>query len=228
MIKRRISFSLFFLLFLFAGILAAMISQNGIAPAFSRHNSFKVVLDAGHGAPDGGAVGASGTEEKDINLDIVLKLQEILESRGTTVILTRSGDNGIYESTAQTIHEMKVSDMHNRRDIVNNSGADLFLSIHMNAFGSSSAGGLHVFYARNHPEAEETAKRIQECIASLTGAKPHAVKTASDSLFLMKDPVPPAVLVECGFITNPDEERLLNTEEYRAKIAFAIANAISE
>ena len=143
------------------------------------------------------------------------------------VILTRSGDSGIYDSTAQTIHEMKVSDMHNRRDIVNSSGADLFISVHMNAFGSRSAGGLHVFYARNHPECEETAKRIQDSIASITGAKPHTVKTASDSLFLMKDPVPPAVLVECGFITNPDEERLLNTEEYRAKIAFAIANAIS-
>lgn len=123
---------------------------------------------------------------------------------------------------------MKISDMHRRRDIVNNSGADLFISIHMNAFGSSSAGGLHVFYARNHPETGETAKRIQDSIASLTGAKPHTVKTASDSLFLMKDPVPPSVLIECGFITNPDEERLLNTEEYRAKIAFAIANAVSD
>ena len=171
-------------------------------------------------------MGASGTEEKDINLDIVLKLREILESRGARVILTRTGDSGIFDSSAKTIHDKKVSDMHNRRDIINNSGADLFISIHMNAFGDSKSSGLHVFYARNHPEAEEPAKAIQDSISALTGAKAHTVKTASDSLFLRKAPVPPAILVECGFITNPEEERLLNTEEYRAKIAFAIANAI--
>ena len=171
-------------------------------------------------------MGASGTEEKDINLDIVLKLREILESRGVRVILTRTGDSGIYDSSAKTIHEKKVSDMRNRRDIINNSGADLFISIHMNAFGDSTSSGLHVFYARNRPEAEKTAKAIQESIAALTGARTHTVKTASDSLFLMKDPTPPAILVECGFITNPEEERQLNTEQYRAKIAFAIANAI--
>lgn len=225
MINRRIGFSLFFLLFLVAGMAAAIL-KTVAAPAFSRHSGLTVVLDAGHGAPDGGAVGISGTEEKDINLDIVLKLQEILESRGARVILTRTGDSGIFDGTAQTIHEKKVSDMRNRRDIINNSGADMFISVHMNAFGDSASHGLHVFYARNHPEAEATATAIQDSISAVTGAKAHTVKTASDSLFLMKDPVPPAVLIECGFITNPEEEALLNTDEYRARIAFAIANAI--
>ena len=84
-------------------------------------------------------MGPGGTEEKDINLDIVLKLQEVLESRSTRVILTRLDDNGIYDSSAETIHEKKVSDMHNRRDIINNSNADLFISIHMNAFDDSSS-----------------------------------------------------------------------------------------
>lgn len=226
MINRRISFSLFFLLFLIAGIAAAVLFNGGASPAFSRRGEFSVVLDAGHGAPDGGAVGVTGTEEKDINLDIVLKLQEILESRGAKVILTRTGDSGIYDSSAETIHDKKVSDMRNRREIINSSGADLFISIHMNSFGDSSSNGLHVFYARNHPESETIAAAIQDSVAAVTGAKTHAVKTASDSLFLMKDPVPPAILVECGFISNPEEERLLNTDEYRAKIAFAIANAV--
>ena len=171
-------------------------------------------------------MGPGGTEEKDINLDIVLKLQEVLENRGTHVILTRSGDSGIYDSSAGTIHEKKVSDMKKRLGIINNSNADLFISIHMNAFSDSTSNGLHVFYSRNHPEAEETAAAIQDSIAALTGAQTHTVKTASDTLFLMKDPTPPAILVECGFISNPREEMLLNTDEYRAKIAFAIADAI--
>ena len=139
-----------------------------------------------------------------------------MESRGVRVILTRTGDNGIYDSDAKTIHAKKVSDMKNRRAIINNSGADLFLSIHMNAFEDASSSGLHVFYARSHPEAEPVARAITDSIAALT----------SDTLYLMKNPTPPAILVECGFISNPEEERLLNTDVYRAKIAYAIADAI--
>lgn len=160
-------------------------------------------------------------------MDIVLKLREILEGRGVKVILTRSGDNGIYDSSAQTIHDKKVSDMRNRLDIINNSNANLCVSIHMNAFGDSSSKGLHVFYARNHPETEQLASDIQSSISALTGADTHAVKAASATLFLMKNPVPPTVLIECGFITNPKEEQLLCTEQYRAKIAFAIANVVT-
>lgn len=195
-------------------------------PSFSNMNTYTVVIDAGHGSPDGGAVGANGTQEKNINLDIALKLREIFENRGIRVVMTRTDDNSICSSDAETLHEMKVSDMKNRLDIINNSNADLFLSVHMNSFPNPKVGGLHVFYSRNHPEAAETAAAIQESIASLTGAKTHSVKTASDTLYLMKNPVPPAILVECGFISNPDEEKMLNDEEYRSKIAFSIANAV--
>lgn len=183
-------------------------------------------MSAPHGSPDGGAVGSGGTQEKDVNLAIVLKLREVLEGRGAEVVLTRSGDSAIYDPDAETIREKKVSDMHNRLDIINNSGADLFISIHMNAFSDRSQSGLHVFYSRNHPEAEAIASAIQDKISELTGAKVHTVKAASESLFLMKDPKPPSVLVECGFISNPDEEKLLNDDEYQAKIAFAIADAV--
>ncbi len=173
-------------------------------------------------------MGYNGTLEKDVNLAIVLKIQEILESRGFRVVLTREGDNGIYDNNANTIHEKKISDMHKRLDIINKSNADLFISVHMNAFSDPSSSGLHIFYARNHPEAAPIAENIQNNIAGLTGAKVHTVKTASDSLYLMKNPVPPSVLVECGFISNPEEEKLLNDDAYQSKIAFAIANAVSE
>ena len=214
------------LLFLLIFTTVFFLHKSEAISYFSVKNRFCVVLDAGHGSPDGGAVGINGTLEKDINLDVVLKLRQILENRGMKVILTREGDSGIFDSNAETIHEKKVSDMKRRLDIINNSNADLFISVHMNSFTDTTSNGLHVFYSRNHPQAEETAIRIQKKISSLTGAKTHAVKTASESLYLMKNPVPPSVLVECGFISNPEEEKLLNDENYRAKIAFAIAEAI--
>ena len=209
----------------FAAAIAVMISLRAV-PTISFNKPYTVVVDAGHGEPDGGAVGINGTIEKDINLQIALKLREVLENRGVHVIMTRTDDNSICDNSARTLHEKKVSDMHNRLEIINTSGADLFLSIHMNSFSDPKSGGLHVFYSRNHPEAEETATLIQESIAELTGAKTHAVKTASDTLFLMKNPIPPAILIECGFISNPEEEKLLNDDNYQSKIAFSIANAV--
>lgn len=195
-------------------------------PAISVTPVCTVVLDAGHGEPDGGAVGVNGTLEKDINLSIAIKIREILESRGVRVIMTRTDDNSICDPDALTLHEKKVSDMHNREEIINNSDADLFLSVHMNSFTSPSSSGLHIFYSRNHPEAEALATSVQEAIAAVTHAKTHSVKAASETLYLMKKPVPPAILVECGFLSNPQEEKLLNDEVYQSKIAFAIANAI--
>lgn len=192
---------------------------------FSR-SKLKIVLDAGHGDPDGGAVGVSGTLEKDINLAIAQKLQEILEGMGAEVIMTREGDSGIYDESAATIRKMKVSDMRKRLDIIKKSGADLFLSIHMNSFSDSSVNGLHIFYDKNHPDIEPLAKEIQENISSVTGAAAHTVKTADEKLFLMKQSPIPSVLVECGFLSNPEEEKKLTDEEYQAKIAWAIAKSL--
>ena len=177
-------------------------------------SDIKVVLDAGHGEPDGGAVGVSGVVEKDINLAIVQKLQEVLESKGFEVILTRSGDSGLQDENAE------------RLDIMKNSHADIFVSIHMNSFGDQKVSGLHIFYDKNHPEIERLAKSIQNKMSEVTGAEMHAVKTADERLFLMKNPPMPAILVECGFLSNPDEEKKLASDEYQSKIAWAIASAI--
>lgn len=183
-------------------------------------------MNAPHGEPDGGAVGTNGTLEKDINLAIVEKLQEILEGKGVEIILTREGDSGLQDEGAETIRKMKISDMNKRREIIKNSGADLFLSIHMNSFSDSRVKGLHIFYDKNHPEIEDTAKAIQESIAKVTGAEMHAVKTADESLFLMKNPPIPEILIECGFLSNPEEEKKLCDEKYQSKIAWAIASAV--
>ena len=168
----------------------------------------------------------SGTEEKDVNLAITEKLREVLESKGYAVIMTREGDSGLQDESADTIRKMKISDMKKRREIIEKSDADLFLSIHMNSFGDPKVSGLHIFYDKSHPDAEELADAIQKKIGSVTGAETHAVKTADASLFLMKNPPVPAILAECGFLSNPDEEAKLNDEQYRSKIAWAIAEAV--
>lgn len=217
----------FLLLILLAATVCFFVCSVYISvPSFSRGRVPVIVVDCGHGEPDGGAVGANGTLEKDVNLAIGLKLREILESRGAYVIMTRTDDNAIYDSDAETIHEMKVSDMHNRLKIINDSNADLFISIHMNAFTNAKSNGLHVFYSANHPEAAEIAAKIQTEIADITGAAAHEVKAASEKLFLMKNPKPMSILVECGFISNPQEEQKLITDEYQSRIAFGIAEAI--
>lgn len=190
------------------------------------NNDLKIILDAGHGDPDGGAVGADGTLEKDINLAIVEKLREVLEGKGAEVILTREGDSGLQDESAGTIRKMKISDMNKRREIIRDSGADLFLSIHMNSFSDSRVKGLHIFYDKEHPEIEELAGQIQENISEITGAEAHPVKTASESLFLMKNPPIPEILIECGFLSNPEEEKKLSDEKYQSKIAWAIASAV--
>lgn len=218
-------------LFMIMLILAAVIA---IAAAKVTHksrqtfgnNQLTVILDAGHGDPDGGAVGVSGVVEKDVNLAIAQKLQEVLEGKGISVIMTRDGDSGLQADEADTIHEMKVSDMNRRLEIMENSDADLFISIHMNSFGDKTVHGLHVFYDKSHPEAKETAEKIQNKIGEVTGAEVHVVKTADEKLFLMKNPPLPSILAECGFLSNPEEEKKLTDEKYQAKIAWAIASAV--
>ena len=222
--KKHIGILIAALAVLIAAAAACRIRE--VTPTLSGNGGFTVILDSGHGSPDGGAVGVSGTEEKDINLAIAEKLRKILESRGFTVIMTREADSGLQSADAQTIREMKISDMHKRREVMEESDADLFLSIHMNSFSDPSVSGLHIFYDKSHPDAEDIAKRIQQKIGEVTGAKTHTVKTADDSLFLMKNAPIPAILAECGFLSNPDEEARLKTEEYQAKIAWAIAEAL--
>ncbi len=195
---------------------------------FLNKGQFSVVCDAGHGAPDGGAVAADGAEEKDINLAITKKLCEVLEAKGIDTVTTRTGDSGIYDEGATTIREKKVSDMHKRVQIINNSNADLFLSIHMNSFTDTSANGIHIFYGGENEKVKELAEQIQSSIVDVTGAKPHSVKEVSKSLYLMKNAKIPSILIECGFMSNPQEAQFLQNEEYQAKIAWAIASAIEE
>ena len=187
-----------------------------------------IIVDAGHGLPDGGAVGANGTVEQEINLAIAEKLEEVLAAKGVNVIMTRTDENGLWTSKSKTIRDMKVEDMKKRLSVMKSSDADLFITVHMNSYQSTKASGLRIFYSKNHPEIKPLAENIQMGMSRLTGAKTTDVKAAERTLFLMKNPPLPAILVECGFLSNKDEEKKLNDDDYRSRIAWSIADEIEK
>lgn len=188
-----------------------------------------VVIDAGHGYPDGGAVGNNGTIEQDINLKIAMNIQSLLERSGANVIVTRSDDNNIADEGYEKIRDLKRSDMKNRKAIRDSYGADIFVSIHMNKFPDSSSKGAQVFYADSPSESKILGECIQsELILLCDPENKRVAKKAEDTIYLLKDSKIPAVIIECGFLSNPREETLLNTEEYRQRISWSVYSGIQK
>ena len=187
-----------------------------------------IIIDAGHGFPDGGAVGNTGILEKDLNLSVARALQKFFESGGTNVILTRSDDNGIYDVSGN-IKNKKVSDIKNREEIINESNADLFISIHMNKFLQNQYSGPQVFYSKNHKHSELLADCIQKSmIAALNPENKREIKAANNDIYLLQHAYIPAVLVECGFLSNKEEEQKLIDEKYQKQVAWSIYCGIIE
>ncbi len=198
-------------------------------PIFSVSNGKIIVLDPGHGAPDGGAVGYAGTVESGLNLAVAKKLKSQLEKRGYTIIMTRTDENGLQTNKSESIREKKREDMNERLRIINNSEADLFVSIHMNLFRDKKYRGAEVIYADKFENSLLLAELIQ---AELKAIDPEnqtrQVKKHDGSIFLLKNAEIPAVLVECGFISNPEEEKLLKDKDYQYRVACAICDGITE
>lgn len=181
-----------------------------------------IILDAGHGNPDGGAVGKDGSVESNLNLDIVLKLQNLLESSNCNVILTRSDENGIYETDSNTIREKKISDMKKRVEIANNSNAELFLSIHMNKLEQSQYSGYQTFFKNKDDVSKIIAGNIQASLNNfLKKEKSREIKSIS-GIYLTKKVKIPLVIVECGFLSNAEENKLLQTDTYQDELAWSI------
>lgn len=193
---------------------------------YNSGKNVKIIVDAGHGFPDGGTVGVSGSVESELNLEIANLLRETLEGKGIEVVMTREGSDGLRDENSG--RWKKSEDMNKRLKIMKTAGADLFVSIHMNHYPEKSVHGLRLFYSKKHPDIKELAELMQYKMASATGAKINTVMAADARLFLMKSPPIPSILAECGFISNPDEEAMLNNEEYKAKLAWAIAEAVEE
>ena len=187
-----------------------------------------IIIDAGHGAPDGGAVGTTGVLEKDLNLSVARSLQKFFESGGTQVLLTRSDDNGIYDVSG-SIKNKKVSDIKNREEFIKSVDAEVFISIHMNKFPEGKYSGPQVFYSGNNEKSKTLAECIQKSmIAALNPQNKREVKCADSSIYLLKHTDIPAVLVECGFLSNAEEEKLLKDEKYQRQLAWSVYCGVIE
>ena len=188
-----------------------------------------IIIDAGHGFPDGGAMGIDSTTiEANLNLKIALKLQKFLEASNCTIILTRSDENGIYDVDADTIRKQKVSDMKNRVKIANNSNAEFFISIHMNKLNESNVSGFQTFYKNQ----DEISRKLAGCIQNglnnyIKKDNKKEIKSISN-IYLTKNIEIPLVLVECGFLSNEQENNLLKTDSYQDKIAWSIYTGIMD
>lgn len=186
-----------------------------------------VILDAGHGGEDGGASSASGIVEKDLNLKITLLLRDILEANGVNVILTRDTDILLYDRNVDYHGRKKMLDLAARKKAAEEHPDAVFISIHMNTYPSDACQGLQVWYSpnniRSHTLASEIQKRAKEY---LNPQNDREVKRAGSSIYLLNKITSPAVLIECGFLSNPQEAELLGTEAYQRAIAHAIFLAI--
>lgn len=186
-------------------------------------NSRTVLVDVGHGGADPGMIGVGGLEEKGINLQIAVKLKAILEEKGYTVVMTREEDKGLYDEDSRN---QKVQDMQRRIAIIKECRPVLCVSIHQNSYQDSEVYGPQVFYYEDSAQGKELAELIQkELNTGLEVARPRVAK-GNKTYYLLKRSESVLNIVECGFLTNPKEAELLQTEEYQKKVAEAVAKGI--
>lgn len=187
-----------------------------------------IVLDAGHGFPDQGAEGINGVTEANLNLKITQKVHSLLEQSGCNVILTRSDENGIYDISSNTLREKKVSDIKNRVKIGNKSSADAFVSIHLNKIPQSQYYGWQTFFKSNNGKSEQLARSIQEELNSSIQKENKRESLNITGKYIIEHVEIPITIVECGFLSNPEEAELLEKDEYQNKLAWGIYNGIMD
>lgn len=186
-----------------------------------------IVIDAGHGGEDGGATGISGSSESRINLEISLRLEQLLRLCGYETYLIRSADTAVYTGDCHTITEKKISDLKNRVRIVNQLHPAVLVSIHQNHFSEEKYSGSQVFYAKTET-SKELAAQMQEMLRIAVDSKNHRQCKPADSVYLMEHIDCPGVLVECGFLSNRQEEQRLQQPEYQKKLVCAITGALAQ
>lgn len=186
-----------------------------------------VILDAGHRSEKiGGAVSSTGIKESDLNLKITLKLQNLLEQAGATVILTRSDDTSIYELDTKTLSQKKVSDIKNRVKIGNNSEADIFVSIHMNKIPQTQYSGFQTFYSSKNEQGKLLSEIIQSSLNDIVNNQNNRLAKSISNIYIVDHIEIPLTIVECGFLSNPQELALLLQDDYQNKLAFGIYTGI--
>ena len=169
---------------------------------------------------------ANGTTEAESNLKIALKLQNLLEQSGATVILTRSDENAICDIDSKTLKQKKISDIHNRVKIGNESQADAFVSIHLNKIPQQQYDGWQTFYKEGNEQSIKLAKSIQNGLNNSIQKENNRIAKSIDNVYIIKHIEIPTAIVECGFLSNPEEEKLLLQDEYQNRLAWGIYNGI--
>ncbi len=190
-------------------------------------NPVTVIVDAGHGGEDGGAIGKSGSFEKDINLQFALKVNEYLSFFGINTYMVRTDDRSIGDNSLPTIRERKVSDIRARAALMEDFENSIYLSIHQNEFSQSYVHGTQVFYSPNSDESKQLATVIQNTVCELT--QPDNTKVPKESgtnIYILYNATTTACLCECGFVSNNEEEKLLLSEDYQRKFSLALSYGV--
>lgn len=187
-----------------------------------------IVIDPGHGGIDGGAETAGGVCEKDINLSISKGIKRLAEDEGWTVLMTRDEDKGLYSDEKGSVRNKKTEDLKKRRDIINGSGADAAVSIHLNSYPSQAVKGAQTFYPKNSDEGKEIAELIQNRIRENLDSENERTSLAKDDIIIMKNNTVPLVLVECGFLSNKEEAEKLQNKDYQRELSEIIFESLKE
>lgn len=207
------------------GVTGEAVLPEGGGKSLPEGEIYKVVLDAGHGGRDAGKTGVNGALEKEINLKIVRLLEGELKAAGFEVALTRETDAGLYQETDSN---KKMADMRARCAIIEKEQPDIVISIHQNSYHQESVAGPQVFYYTGSESGRFLAEKIQASFLDVVGEEHNRSVKSNSKYYLLLNVRQPAVIVECGFLSNPEEADLLASEDYQQKIARAIRNAAVE
>lgn len=225
--KRKLwdkKYALFYFSVLVAAIIAALVLNRFFTVETDAEWTVRknvVVLDAGHGGEDGGAVSCTGIAESQINLQISLRIHDLLKMLGIDCVMLRKEDISLH-TEGKTIAQRKISDLKNRVAMINNAPRGVLLSIHQNTFPDGRYHGAQIFYA-NIEGSKELAEELQRHIVNTINAGSRRLPQRAKGVYLMEHVTIPAVLIECGFLSNPEEESLLRNESYQKKLCCVIA-----
>ena len=187
-----------------------------------------VIIDAGHGGEDCGAIGKNGSYEKDLNLQVAYTLGEMLTEKGYAVIYTRTEDKLLYTDEENIKGIRKISDLKNRCKIAKEYPDSVFISIHMNSFTDPKYSGLHVYYSQNNDSSKELASMVQSNVIRTLQKDNNRTIKPGKSIYVLENIENTAILIECGFLSNPEECEKLSQKEYQKELCFSIMCAMIE
>ncbi len=211
------------------GVFDTDLSTTTAAEVENVHLYKTVIIDAGHGGEDGGASSASGLIEKELNLEISKMLCDMLKASGINTVMTRTDDRLLYDRNVDFHGRKKKLDLAARLEVAKTYEESIFISIHMNSFSDPRYSGLQVWYSQNDPSSMVLAQLIQSAVrADLQPYNNRKIKAADSKIFLLDNATSPSVLIECGFLSNPDEAKRFENIEYKKQLAFTLFGSIME